>query len=254
MPRPIKPNSQLPDSTRRLHEVLEERRISRKKFAADIGITPSGVSSLFQNGRAITRLQAAAIETRYGISEKWLLDGEGPKSLNRYADLTATEVWLLELGLPEYKTSFLTMVRIPRLLAEQYFHENSENFRKHLKKRRNPDEALIQQVDNWQRGVEEKFDEVLAALMKALPVKISAKELSDLSHSDYAPAQLRQWQTARYYFMDLTVPEEEWRPSNFAKKSDIDLDWINQQRDLFLKPWRKLFSQVIENLSKPEDE
>ena len=146
------------------------------------------------------------------------------------------------------------MVRIPRLLAEQYFHENSENFRKHLKKRRNPDEALIQQVDNWQRGVEEKFDEVLAALMKALPVKISAKELSDLSHSDYAPAQLRQWQTARYYFMDLTVPEEEWRPSNFAKKSDIDLDWINHQRDLFLKPWRKLFSQVIENLSKPEDE
>jgi len=254
MPRPIKPNSQLPDSTRRLHEFLEERRIPRKKFAAAIGITPSGVSSLFQNGRAITRLQAAAIETRYGISEKWLLDGEGPKFLNRYANLTAKEVWLLESGLPEHRASFLTMVRIPRLIAEQYFHDNSENFRKHLKKRRNPDEALIQKVDNWKAEIEEKFDEVLAALMKALPVKISAKELSDLNHSDYAPAQLRQWQTARYYFMDLTAQEEELRPSNWAKKSDIDLDWINHQRDLFLKPWRKLFSQVIENLSKPEDE
>ena len=254
MPRPIKPNSQLPDSTRRLHEFLEERRIPRKKFAAAIGITPSGVSSLFQNGREITRLQAAAIETRYRINEKWLLDGEEPKFLDRYDGLNLTERWLLELGLPEYRDSFLTLVRIPRLLAEQYFNENSENLRIHLKKRLNPDEALIQQVDNWQAKIEEQFDKDFAALMKALPVKISAKELSEQNRSNYTSAQLRQWRTARYYFMDLTAQEEELRPSNHAKKSDIDLDWIDHQRDLFLKQWRKLVSQVIENLSKPEDE
>ena len=85
-------------------------------------------------------------------------------------------------------------------------------------------------------------------------MKIGEKELSDQNRGDYASAQLRQWQTARYYFMDLTTQEEEIRPSNQAEEfgHDIDRDWINHQRELFLVEWKKLLSMVIDNLSKPE--
>ena len=53
--------------------------------------------------------------------------------------------------------------------------------------------------------------------------------------------------------MDLTTQEEEIRPSNQAAElgHDIDLDWINHQRELFLVKWKKLLSMVIDNLSNP---
>ena len=255
MPRPTKPNPQLPDSTRRLHDFLEERRIQRKEFAVAIGITPSGVSSIFQHGRPITALQAAAIETRYGIKEKWLLEGEGPRFRDRHEGLRLEEQWLLQSALPDFRPSHVTLVEIPRMLAHQYFFENLQTFRMRLMRKPKPDEALVQHVVDWQSYIAPKFDNAMAALEEKLPVKIGEKELSDQNRGDYASAQLRQWQTARYYFMDLTTQEEEIRPSNQAEEfgHDIDRDWINHQRELFLVEWKKLLSMVIDNLRKPEN-
>ena len=255
MSRPTKPNPQLPDSTRRLHDFLEERRIQRKEFAVAIGITPSGVSSIFQHGRPITALQSAAIETRYGIKEIWLLEGEGPRFRDRHDGLRLEEQWLLQSALPDFRPSHVTLVEIPRMLAHQYFFENLQTFRMRLMRKPKPDEALVQHVVDWQSYIAPKFDNAMAALEEKLPVKIGEKELSDHNRMDYGLAQLRQWQTARYYFMDLTTQEEEIRPSNQAAEfgHDIDRDWINHQRELFLVEWKKLLSMVIDNLSKPEN-
>ena len=61
---------------------------------------------------------------------------------------------------------------------------------------------------------------------------------------------MKQWQTIRYYFMDLTSPNEQMLPSAEAasREIDIDLSWINDHQEKFLKPWKKLLHSVEQKL------
>ena len=66
----------MPDSTRRLLEIIESLGISRSEFAEKVGTTPSGLSSILLRGTEINPRLAKAIELEFGISQNWLLWGK----------------------------------------------------------------------------------------------------------------------------------------------------------------------------------
>ena len=82
MPRPLTPQSKLPESTARLSQFLAENEISRTEIAKALGMSVSGLNSIFHRGVKLSVVQAKAIEQEYGISEKWILKGEEPKMVN----------------------------------------------------------------------------------------------------------------------------------------------------------------------------
>ena len=71
-----------------------------------------------------------------------------------------------------------------------------------------------------------------------------------------APPDMKQWQTIRYYCMDLTTPDEQLLPSSEAASLgiDIDLSWINDHREKFLKPWKELLHSVGQRLVDLKEE
>ena len=73
--RKPKPAENLPDSTRRLLEIIESLGISRSEFAEKVGTTPSGLSSILVRGTEVNPRLAKAIELEFGISQNWLLWG-----------------------------------------------------------------------------------------------------------------------------------------------------------------------------------
>jgi hypothetical protein len=66
----------------RLKTVIKEKAKNKSVFAKALGLTPSALTKSFQANRPVTQMQALAIESVYGISHQWLLDGEGPKDAN----------------------------------------------------------------------------------------------------------------------------------------------------------------------------
>ena len=66
----------------RLSTVIREKAKNKSVFAKALGLTPSALTKSFQANRPVTQMQALAIESVYGISHQWLLDGEGPKDAN----------------------------------------------------------------------------------------------------------------------------------------------------------------------------
>ena len=96
MPRPPTPQSKLSASTARLSQFLAEKQISRTEIAKALNMSVSGLNSIFHRKVRLSVVQAKAIEQQYGISEKWLLNGEGPKMVNPWDKLNLGDRWLLE--------------------------------------------------------------------------------------------------------------------------------------------------------------
>ena len=67
-------------------------------------------------------------------------------------------------------------------------------------------------------------------------------------------SQPRQWQTARYYYMDITVMEETKRPSLEAVEFGIELDraWIDDRRQQLHERWYALSDMVQKCLKEDE--
>ena len=63
-----------------------------------------------------------------------------------------------------------------------------------------------------------------------------------------------QWQTARYYFMDITVMEETQRPSLEAVELGIEIDmaWIDERRQQLHSRWYTLRDLVQQCLQDDE--
>ena len=76
MGRRAKSVDNLPASTRRLLEVVEDSGITRTEFAEKVGMAASGLSSLFLRGTEVSATLAKAIELEFGISQQWLLWGK----------------------------------------------------------------------------------------------------------------------------------------------------------------------------------
>ena len=87
MPRPKSKKIDLPASTQRLQEIVDESGLTIAQFAERIGMTPSGFGGVFLRGAEVSGLQARAVELEFGISYRWILTGE----LSRYHTLNNTK-------------------------------------------------------------------------------------------------------------------------------------------------------------------
>ena len=97
MGRRAKSVDNLPASTRRLLEVVEDSGTTRTEFAEKVGMAPSGLSSLFLRGTEVSATLAKAIELEFGISQQWLLEGIGSKEAQRAGELTPYQQLCLRL-------------------------------------------------------------------------------------------------------------------------------------------------------------
>ncbi len=83
MGRKAKPADNLPESTRRLLEVVESSGVTRIEFAKKVGMSTSGFNSLFLKGIEVNHTLAKAVELEFGISQQWLLEGIGSQQAER---------------------------------------------------------------------------------------------------------------------------------------------------------------------------
>ena len=99
MPRPKSKQVELPASTQRLQEIVEESGLTIAQFAERIGMTPSGFGGVFLRGAEVSGLQARAVELEFGISHRWILTGEGSRH-TRHRELTIGQQMVLEMADP----------------------------------------------------------------------------------------------------------------------------------------------------------
>ena len=74
---------QLPASTIRLDEVITELGVSRSEFGQSIGLSGSAVGHIFSRKQSVPEVWTWAIEGRHQISREWLLEGKGPKKIQK---------------------------------------------------------------------------------------------------------------------------------------------------------------------------
>ena len=258
MPRTSKPRPNLPASTLRLSEFLRKNEIPRKDFAEEIGLSPSGFNSIFQRGLEITKIQAKAIENRYGISEKWLLNEEGPKIINPWDKLNLGDRWLLRATSPNSMRDYRIMVKWTMELTEEHFKLEVQKWMGVLFMRTlDGNEELISGLKYWYKNIHDLLQAEYKKLKEDLPVKnVSDEKRYHLILMGADPPEMKQWQTIRYYCMDLTTPDEQLLPSSEAAslEIDIDLSWINDRREKFLRPWKELLHSVRQRLIELKNE
>ena len=258
MGRPIqKPANELPPGTQRLAEAIGDLGMSRKDFAERLGMSPSGFRSIFQKGTAISPVLAKGVECEFQINHRWLLEGEEPKYVQRFSRLYPSECWLLEFASPLDYPSPATMVDIPLTLAVLFFQRNLIRLMGQLSARRLQNHEVMDEVTNWHNHyIQQRLKRDWEELKQALPVKSTSAELILGIDRDRVPEdQLKQWQTAMYYFMDLVVVDDELRPSSEAEVLGIEIDqnWIGKHRNDFLAEWQQLFEKVSTILDRSED-
>jgi hypothetical protein len=66
----------LPESTFRLTEVIDELGISREDFSLSIGYGSSTIRGIIHQRRPVDKLLAYAIEGAYRVNAEWLLNGK----------------------------------------------------------------------------------------------------------------------------------------------------------------------------------
>ena len=72
----------------RIKNIIEDTGLTRREFAARLGVNVSGFSSQLSGKRKVSDRLLALICTRFGVSERWLRDGVGPQYA---ADIEKTE-------------------------------------------------------------------------------------------------------------------------------------------------------------------
>ena len=109
----------------------------------------------------------------------------------------------------------------------------------------------------WNENIHDLLQAECKKLKEDLPVKnVSDEERYRLTLEQADPPEMKQWQTMRYYLMDLTTPNEQMLLSSEAAslKIDIDLSWINDHREKFLRPWKDLLHSVEQKLNEMKDD
>lgn len=67
------------DLAERIKFVIKESGLNQKQFAERINVSDGFVSKLLKGACKISNTTAIAIETEFGFSKYWLLEGKGPK-------------------------------------------------------------------------------------------------------------------------------------------------------------------------------
>ena len=121
----------------------------------------------------------------------------------------------------------------------------------------NNSDELINGLKYWTENIHDLLQAECKKLKEDLPVKnVSDEERYRLTLEQADPPEMNQWQTIRYYLMDLTTPDEQMLLSSEASslKIDIDLSWINDHREKFLRPWKELLHSVEQKLNEMKDD
>ena len=258
MPRPLTPQSKLSKSTARLSQYLAENEISRTEIAKALEMSVSGLNSIFHRGVELSVVQAKAIEQEYGISEKWILKGEEPKMVNPRDKLNLGDRWLLQATSPDSMRDYRSMVKWTMELTEEHFKLEVQKWMGVLfMKTLDGNEELISGLKYWSKNIHDLLHAEYKKLKEDLPVKnVSDEERYRLILEGADLPDMKQWQTMRYYLMDLTTPNEQMLLSSEAAslKIDIDLSWINDHREKFLRPWKDLLHSVEQKLNEMKDD
>ncbi len=254
MSRPkTKAGPELPPATLRLDEVIKELKLSRAKFAEKLGMSSSGINALFlKKGAKISVVQAKAIELEFGVSYHWLLEGIGSKWLVQY-ELRPSDYWLLEHGSPEAYPSMATMVEIPMTLAVLFFQRQLMHLIGKMVLNDLGTDPLCKRLFDWQNKIFVHFQNEWKELREHLLVDVSDRELLAGYAGGSMPAdQMKLWQTARYFFMDVAVIGDQPRPSVEALELEIEIDqeWIDEHRERIHKIWSELLGEVANAISK----
>ena len=248
MGRPIlKPSHELPPVAQRLDEAIREIQLNRKNFAERLGMSPSGFRSIFQKGAKISTVLAKAIECEFHINHRWLLEGEEPKYIHRFSRLRPSEVLVMQLISFENYPSQDTMVSIPLTLAANVFRRDSLKLIGQLGESGAQSKDTMDEVIKWFNNIRQRLERDWEELKQDLPVRGNPAQLLPGLHPDAVPNdQLKQWQTARYYFMDVVVMDEESRPSLEAGMLGIEINqnWIDEHRAAFQQEWWQLYEKV----------
>ena len=250
MARPkTKPGPILPPSTERLGQLIEELRLSRVKFANQLGMSSSGINALFlKEGTRVSIVQAKAIECEFHINHRWLLEGEEPKYIHRFSRLRPSEVLVMQLSSFENYPSQDTMVSIPLTLAANVFRRDSLKLIGQLGESGAQSKETMDEVIKWFNNIRQRLERDWEELKQDLPVRGNPAQLLPGLHPDAVPNdQLKQWQTARYYFMDVVVMDDESRPSLEAGMLGIEINqnWIDEHRAAFHQEWRQLCENAL---------
>ena len=235
----------MPPATLRLEEVISELGLSRVKFAERLGMSTSGLGALFlKEGARLSVVQAKAIELEFGVNHRWLLNGEAPKWFAQYDRLLPSERWLLKQSSPVEYPSLATMVEIPLTLAVLFFQRQLLRLQAMLFSAGLERNEVVGILAGWQGSISQRLQRDWIELKAALPIRSSEKALFwGLARGVVPEDQMRQWQTARYYFMDVIVLGEEPRPSVEAAELGFDIDqvWIDEHCAQLHKEWEKLW-------------
>ena len=172
--------------------------------------------------------------------------------VNPWDKLNLGDRWLLEATSPDSGPTYLKMVRVHMALAEEYFKLKAQSRMGVLLMRTlKGKEELISGLEYWRKNIHDLLQAEYNKLKEDLPTKrVKDEELYRLILNDADTQEMKQWQTIRYYFMDLTSPDEQMLPPTEAAslEIDIDLSWINNHREKFLKPWKELLHAVRQSL------
>ena len=255
MARPrTNPEIELSPSVQRLADVITELEISKAKFAGRLGMSASGINTIFlKDGAQISMVLAKAIECEFGVSYLWLLEGVGSKWFAQYDRLRPSERWLLKHGSPEAYPSMATMVEIPMTLAVLFFQRQLMHLIGKMVLNDLGTDPLCKRLFDWQNKIFVHFQNEWKELREHLLVDVSDRELLAGYAGGSMPAdQMKLWQTARYFFMDVAVIGDQPRPSVEALELEIEIDqeWIDEHRERIHKIWSELLGEVANAISK----
>ena len=142
-------------------------------------------------------------------------------------------------------------------LAEEYFQLEAQSLMIVLLMRTiRGNEELINGLNYWSENIHDLLQAEYKKLKEDLPIKrVKEEEHYRLILERADPPEMKQWQTIRYYLMDLTTPDEQVLPSSEAANLgiDIDLSWIRTHREKFLKPWKELLLSVEKKIAEVKD-
>ena len=256
MPRQPNPTSDLPLSTKRLHQFMNETGKSRSQFASELGLSISGLNNIFLRGSKVSETLARATEQAFGVNHRWILHGDEPKIVGNNA-LNPSDIWRLNMSSPFQYPSYLTMWELPKTLVTTAFQRKLMEMEMRLVFKRLTDHQVAGEVRSWYGQISNILLMDLQDLITELPVnEDEAQRFSGKALIEFPEDQRKQWLTGYYYLMDLVIAGQEDRISNEAEKLslEIDLQWIDQHREKFHGSWFGLCSRVEQALADAPEE
>ena len=231
---------------------MNETGKSRSKFASELGLSLSGLNTIFFRGSQVSEILARATEQAFGVNHRWILHGEEPKIVGSNA-LNPSDIWRLNMSSPFQYPSYLTMWELPKTLVTTAFQQKLMEMEMRLVFKRLTDHQVAEEVRRWYGQISAKLLIDLQDLVTDLPVnEDEAQRFSGKALIEFPEDQRKQWLTGYYYLMDLVITGQEDRISNEAEKMglEIDLQWIDQHRSAFHSTWFGLCSRVEQALAE----